>query len=193
MIRFYSELFGPYPFDTYGIALIPDVPGGLETQGLAIVGVPFPSLLAHELAHQWFGNHVSIVDWKETWLNEGLVTYATWLWSEHSGDTTVAEAASTGYDLMSETQLPPPGDPSATDVFNQSVYVRGALTIHALRTAIGDDRLFTLIQEWIDRYGGTSASTEDFIALAEEVSETDLGDLFDGWLYQPTMPPLPGN
>jgi len=192
MIRFYSDLFGPYPFETYGIALVPDVPGGLETQSLPIIGIPFTSLLAHEMAHQWFGNHVSISDWRDIWLNEGMATYATWLWSEHTGETSVAEAARIGYELMSEGNLPP-GDPPATDVFNQSVYIRGALGIYALRSEMGDDDFFAFLGGWIDQYGGESGSTQDFLDLAQQYSARDLTELFNAWLYQADMPALPMN
>ena len=120
MIRFFSDLFGPYPFDTYGIALVPDLRGGLETQSLPVVGVLSPGLLVHELAHQWFGNHVSISDWVDNWLSEGFSTYASWLWLEHTGGRTVAESASIRYDLMRRNRVPP-GDPPYNDVFNTSV------------------------------------------------------------------------
>jgi aminopeptidase N len=190
MIRFFSDLFGPYPFDTYGIALVPELQGGLETQSLPVVGGLSSGLLVHELAHQWFGNHVSVSDWVDNWLSEGFSTYATWLWYEHTGLRTVAESASIEYDRMRLNRVPP-GDPPYNDVFNTSVYGRGALTLHALRSEIGDDSFFAVLREWVDQYGGTSASTEDFIAVAEEVSSVHLDDLFDEWLYQATLPPSP--
>jgi len=70
------------------------------------------------------------------------------------------------------------------------VYGRGALTLHALRVLIGDDAFRQVLRQWVERYGGRSASTQDFIALAEEVSSRDLASFFDGWLYQATMPKI---
>jgi aminopeptidase N len=68
---------------------------------------------------------------------------------------------------------------------------RGALTLYALRARIGDAAFFATLRAWVDRYGGRSATTEDFIALAEEVSGSDLAAFFQGWLYAATMPELP--
>jgi aminopeptidase N len=191
MIAFLSDHLGPYPFDTYGVALVPGVPGALETQTLAVVGVPLENVLVHEIAHQWFGNHVSVARWKDVWLNEGFATYAEWLWQEHRGKANVAELAAFEYSQQRDLGLPPPGDPPPHDLFNRSVYGRGALTLHALRLRVGDKAFFGTLRAWGDRYGGGSASTLDFIALAEEMSASDLTSLFDGWLYDATMPKLP--
>jgi aminopeptidase N len=73
------------------------------------------------------------------------------------------------------------------------VYGRGALTLHALRTTIGEADFRKLLLAWVAEYGGRSASTEDFIALAEETSRQDLAPLFDAWLYQQAMPTLPAD
>jgi aminopeptidase N len=76
-------------------------------------------------------------------------------------------------------------------MFNRAVYIRGAITLHALRYKIGEDAFFRLLREYADRYHDSNASTADFIALAEEMSGQDLGDFFDAWLYQPELPDFP--
>lgn len=191
MIDFLTDYLGPYPFEAYGVALVPGVPGALETQTLAVVGAPLESVLVHEIAHQWFGNYVSVARWKDIWLSEGFATYAEWLWQEYRGRATVAELVAFEYSQQEALSLPPPGDPPPNNLFNRSVYGRGALTLHALRLRVGDEAFFGTLRAWVDRYGGGSASTEDFIALAEEISGSDLTSLFDGWLYDGTMPEVP--
>ena len=85
----------------------------------------------------------------------------------------------------------PPGKPHADDLFNDGVYYRGALALHMLRLTVGDEAFFKILQTWYEQHKDGNARTADFIALAEQVSGQDLGDLFDGWLYEPAVPPIP--
>jgi aminopeptidase N len=86
---------------------------------------------------------------------------------------------------------PPPGSPAADDLFNGGVYLRGGLTLHALRLEVGDEDFFEILRTYYARYEGGNASTEDFISLAEEISGSDLGELFDRWLYETPLPSIP--
>lgn len=193
VMDFFVDLFGPYPFATYGGLVVDDFLGfALETQTLSLFGpnVLREEIIVHELAHQWYGNSVSPATWQDVWLNEGFATYAEWLWSEHadaaSVDTiAVARARSAGSGLDS-----PPGDPGSGDLFNRTVYIRGALTLHALRHEVGDEVFFEILREWADRYGGSSASSEDFETLAAEIADRNLADLFDVWLRSDELPDL---
>lgn len=92
---------------------------------------------------------------------------------------------------LPESSFVPPGNPPANDLFNSGVYVRGALTLHALRLAVGDETFFKTLKTYYERYQFGNASTADFIAVAEEVSGQSLDDLFDAWLYAPRLPDLP--
>jgi len=207
MLEFYAGIFGPSPFAEYGHAVVPGVPGALEDQTLCIFGReeledyqagPFdPSIeeiVAHELSHQWYGDSVTPATWNDIWLNEGFATFAQWLWVEHDlGRAAYDEEIANTYRLLDSASHPLPGDPgpSGEEMFHYSVYLRGGLTLHALRVAVGDDALFQILRTWADRYAYGNASTADFIALAEEVSGADLDALFDTWLYQEEMPPMP--
>ena len=197
MVDFYSDTFGPYPFDVYGTLVIDtDVGTALEAQTLSIFGRDMldEATVAHELAHQWFGNSISVADWGDIWLNEGFATYAEGLWIEHTeGAAALAEWAQEIYREVADAgdELTPPGNPAATDLFNAGVYYRGALVLHALRLQIGDEAFFDLLRTYYDRFQGGNARTSDFISVAEEISGQDLQDFFDGWLYADQLPPIP--
>jgi aminopeptidase N len=286
MIDYFESVFGPYPFESAGATIVGAPIGfALETQTLSIFGqIPlvgntpltgaelagFEAIVAHELAHQWFGDAVSLLRWQDIWLNEGFATYAQILWLEHAegvvarnhhlayiyafhatlnpfqdpaqlaaldaGDviegyrtfsrrflgTTIGDqflrdyqaglGAATDADLENITgaeglaQLAAlgvtadyfpgvaarTGDPGPTELFSPSiVYERGALTLHALRLHIGDEAFFTVLRTWTARFHNGNATTEDFIALAEEISGQQLDDFFDAWLFAPALPTLP--
>ncbi len=193
MIDVYDDLFGPYPFVAYG-AVVVDEPLGyaLETQTLSIFGTDAAtseSVIAHELAHQWFGDAVSPATWQDIWLNEGFATYAELLWQEHrgvGGPDVFADAYRSGSSLLDL----PPADPGPARLFAPSVYDRGALTLYVLDQTVGRDTFLAILRGWLERYDDGSASTAEFEALAEDVSGRDLTPMFDAWLRASEMPAL---
>ena len=204
MIDYFSDLFGPYPFEVYG-ALVMDTEFGaaLENQTMSIFGIDMidfddiegtEAVVAHELTHQWFGDSISVADWSDIWLNEGFATYGEALWVEYDyGKDGLDEWVAFIYEevKMNPNFYPPPGNPDANDLFNGGVYLRGGLTLHALRVTVGDDAFFDILRTYHERYKFSNATTEDFIAVAEEVSGKQLDDLFDAWLYDEQLPPMP--
>jgi len=200
VVDYLQTVFGPYPFDALGGIVINDdrVGFALENQSRPIYAAGFFSggdaswVIAHELAHQWYGDSVSVHEWSEIWLNEGFATYAEWLWDEHRGLASAQESFDFAYDGASGSLWSvPPGDPGKDQLFSQSVYTRGGMTLHALRVTVGDEAFFRILPEWASRKQDSSATTDEFIALAEEISGRQLDQLFQDWLYGTQRPPRP--
>jgi aminopeptidase N len=202
MVDYFSEVFGPYPFDRYtAVVTDDDLEIPLESQSLSTFGRNFLTgewsevrLVAHELAHQWFGNAVTLREWKDIWLHEGFACYAEWLWSEAAGHDSCDEHAQHYHARLAK--LPQDlllADPGPDLMFDDRVYKRGALTLHALRRVIGDESFFGLLREWVARHDGGTVSTADFEALAEELTGRELTPIFDAWLREERLPELPRN
>jgi aminopeptidase N len=200
IIAFYESIYGPYPFEAAG-AVVHDVDldFSLEAQTLIVFGGSFTDeyVVAHELAHQWFGDSVGLERWQDIWLNEGFATYSEALWTEHSQGASAFDDKIRSYyeDVATGNRFsgayPPPGDPGPDELFSWSVYGRGALTLHVLRLKVGDEKFFEIMRTYYARYAGGNANTDDFIAVAEEVSGQQLDDLFQAWLYQENIPDIP--
>ena len=200
ILDFLSGQFGPYPFSTGG-GIVDDAPDlffALEVQTRSIYpGSAFSDpvdgdlLVVHENAHQWFGDSVALAEWKHMWLNEGFATYAEWLWGEREGLGTTQEVFDFLYndipadDPFWEVVI---GDPGIPFLFNDAVYVRGAMTLQALRNEVGVQDFFRILRAWAARKAGGNGTTGQFIALAERISGEQLDDLFDVWLFTAGKP-----
>jgi aminopeptidase N len=171
----------------------------LESQGMSTFGRNFMvdewdsvRLVAHELSHQWFGNAVTLGEWKDIWLHEGFACYSEWLWSEESGAASAHERARHHHQRLArldEDLLV--GDPGPSDMFDDRVYKRGALTVHALRCELGDDLFFGTLRDWVAANAGGTVSTPMLVEHVSAAAGRDLSDLFDRWLYRTDLPDLP--
>ena len=196
-LAFFQPLFGPYPFGQYGLAIVPSVTGlAMETQTRSqfsdqdltscATGDYIGQLLtSHELAHQWFGDAVTLGDWKDIWLNEAFATYGQWLWFEHIGQASVDQQAEVA--MLARTQRAT-ATPTVDDMFGTNTYDGGAVILQALRRTIGDDAFFEVLRRWVHDNRGQSRRTADFIALAERVGGRDLSTFFDDWLFAAQVP-----
>jgi aminopeptidase N len=190
--RFESTMFGPYPFEAKGGVSSTALGFALETQTRPVHSDAFfhagsnTYVVAHENAHQWFGDSVSMAGWRDIWLNEGFASYAEWLWSNHVGEGTprqLFDFTYHNYQADDPFWQVLPGDPGKDKQFDDAVYDRGAMTLQALRNVVGDKAFFATRRAWAAAHRYGNGTIEQFVTLAEKTSGTSLTKLFDTWLY----------
>ncbi|MGY2704725.1 aminopeptidase N [Nocardioides sp. HB32] len=198
VLRFEAQQYGAYPFDAMGgVAPAADFGFALENQTRPVYTRGFWStgsniyVVVHENAHQWYGDSVSVHSWRDIWLNEGFASFTEWLWSEKHGEGTAKQlfrqywrAYGRGNDMW-KVKI---GNPGAHNEFHYAVYDRGAMTLQALRTRIGNADFMAVMRDWAAQHQYGNGSIPEYIALAESVSGEDLGSFFDAWLYSDRRP-----
>lgn len=201
MADIFERKFGPYPFEHYKIVVVDDVLEiPLEAQGMSIFGRNHLSLdweaqrlIAHEFAHQWFGNSLTPDRWKDIWLNEGFACFSEWVYSDQAGVMSLKNRARAAWEKLNG--LPQDlmiGDPGAKDMFDDRVYKRGALTLYALMVELGEDTFYTMLRDWTGTYQHSSVDTEKFMKhLKKHASDVDVESIMKVWLTDLELPNFP--
>ncbi len=197
ILEWMVDRFGAYPFESYGVVTVPDdLAFALENQTLSLFGADFidfgddfaDQIEAHELAHHWFGNLVSPARWQDIWLNEGWATWAEYAWAADQGfadwDELAAEAPFFG-DMGPLLEVTP------TTLFDAKVYIRGGLGIEALRRTVGDEAFDAVIDTWLTRFADSAATTDDFLAVVDEITGDEGGSVMRAWIFDDEMPAFP--
>lgn len=200
MMTTFEELFGPYPFRSYQVVITDDkleIP--LEAQAVATFGKNHTTpgwanerLVAHELSHQWFGNSLTLSAWNDIWLHEGFACYSEWLWSQASGQKSTQEHVDHHYNRL--TNLPQNlilTDPGRRAMFDDRVYKRGALALHAFRHYLGDTAFFDMLRTWATNNVHGTVTTEMLLQHLVSYADPALRDLAETWLHDPLLPPRP--
>ena len=192
MIEFYAGQFGEYPFleDKYGMSAFP-FSGGMEhttntSYGYSLIngGHNYDYVIAHELAHQWWGDSISPHTWPNVWLNEGFATYSEALWAEHLGGG--PQYRSYMNSLFSSNFQGTVYDP--VDLFGSTVYDKGGWVVHMLRGVMGDGPFFLGLRDWYVQRRDSTGTTEQLQATMEARHGASLGYFFQQWVYDPNSP-----
>lgn len=215
LVGWLEQRLGAFPFETYG--LLPcnsDDPAafdftGLETQTLTLYKPNFllqeekkiGSHMMHELVHSWFGNLVSPATWADLWLNEGHADFYGLLyryergWTDSLGYSTFEDRMKYTYGLGDQWRHDsgPVAAPNAVNLFDSQRYTGGVLVLYALRQLVGEDVFHAVERCFLDRHHNSSATTQDYIAVASEVSGQDLSGFLRDWLYGTKTPRMPGH
>lgn len=198
VVEVFRKQFGFYPFSSTGGTLVNAEFGfSLENQTRPNYSKVFFSrgrnteVIAHELAHMWWGDSISVAQWQDIWLNEGFATWSSWLYADRTGGRSLAARFAREYRSLADfpdfwkLQI---GDPGPRRLFDSAVYVRGAMAVQALRERIGTAAHRRLLREWAETHRNGNASIAQFQALAEQISGEDLDTFFTAWLYARTRP-----
>lgn len=203
-LDFYIRTIGEFPYKKMANVQSRTIYGGLENAGAifyaerSVTGKGMAEgLIAHEIAHQWFGNSVTENDWHHVWLSEGFATYLTSMYFE---GVRGAEALRTDLDstraritrYYNKNKMPVI-DTTVTDLMrllNTNTYQKGAWVLHMLRAKIGDENFRNGLRLFYDRFRNSNVLTDDFLTIMEETSGTQLDDFFLQWLYTGGHPEL---
>lgn len=206
MVQAFGERLVPYPFEKYGTVEAPMVYSGMEHQSITLMGSKVlektgwdaDNLVSHELAHQWFGDYLTPVDWRDIWLNEGFATYHEAVWKEleqgdyNGGGRTALINYMTDmnewYQREGDENGSPLYDPYV--LFGSTVYERGALTLHMLRYVLGGPDFFVTLRTYLDTFALGNVTTTQFIQVAEDVYGQDLSWFFDPWVFSDAAYPM---
>jgi aminopeptidase N len=204
-IAFFSDYVGPYAYQKLADVESAGNGGGMEHASAiffgerGVNGTPAFRLVAHETAHQWFGDSVTEKDWDDVWLSEGFATYFALLATEHyeGRDAFVAGLRRSRAQVFA-TEKRMPGvavvqNKPWSGIPNAIVYQKGGWVLHLLRCQLGDAAFRAGIREYYRRYRDSNASTADFRRVMEETGHSDLGWFFDQWVYRAGTPVVEGN
>ncbi|HTS64320.1 MAG TPA: M1 family metallopeptidase [Candidatus Acidoferrales bacterium] len=205
-IEFFSSHIGPYPYEKLAAVETAQMGGGMEHASAiffgerAVADRPAFSLVAHEVAHQWWGDSVTEKEWDDAWLSEGFATYFAVLAAEHyQGRDALLAAMKRSREIIFEAEKRTPGIAVVHDNLPEIqtgrapsaiVYQKGGWTLHMLRGLIGAEAFWHGIREYYRRYRDANASTGDFRRVMEEAAGTDLRWFFDQWLGRAGSPTI---
>lgn len=201
----HEKYFGEFPFPEDKIAVVETPYLGMEHQTINAYGnnfqfVPmgktqYDWLLHHELGHEWFGNKVSVADFADMWIHEGLTAYGDWLFYwEHGGpEAYFAKAKSEAKNLPHALPVVSPPNSTEEEAYHGEIYSKGAMIIHSLRGVLGDEIFFPMIKAFASDERFTyqnQVSTKDFTDFVQAYSGKDLQGFFDLYLYSTDLPQL---
>jgi aminopeptidase N len=205
-IAFYSERVAPFAYEKLANVEAAGIQGGTEHASEIFYGEDWLTTtriragIAHEIAHQWFGDSVTEKDWDDVWLSEGFATYFTLMFIEHyDGRDAFVDGLKRSREAVFANEAKNPGVAVVHDnlsdmsqVLNRIVYEKGGWTLHMLRCQIGDDKFWAGIRDYHQRYHERNVSTDDFRKVMEENSGADLSAFFHQWLNRAGSPVVDG-
>lgn len=203
ILRFFTDYIAPFPYNKLANVQSTTIFGGMENAGCIFYAEDLVSgqrksegTVAHEIAHQWFGNTASEKSFAHLWLSEGFATYLTHYYFEKTyGKDSAAKLMQRDRDAIIGflRQQKRPVVDSTSDLMsllNANSYQKGGWVLHMLRQEVGDEAFRKILQAYYQQYKGGNAETRDFEAIAELVSGKELTWFFDQWLYRPGIPEL---